>query len=206
MKTTFPPYQTESDAKAILSTRSFGHLAVNGPDGPLTALVPFLFESAPGAFSLTTHLNRTHPVLDTIGDGTPAVLTCLSGDTYLSPDWYGLPDQVPTWLYDGVEARGTLRALDPALTSDHLDRLSAQFERRIAGKTPWTRTKLSPKRWKALLRGLVPVELSNITLRGLRKTAQAKPQAARTAVAIAMREADLPGSTVIAPLLEEPMP
>lgn len=208
MTAPYPSDSTEHEAKAILTERGFGHLAVNGSNGPIIALVPFLFESTPGAFSLTTHVNRSHAMLSMLQseNGVAAILTCLAADTYLSPDWYGLPEQVPTWLYDGVEIRGTLRALDQALISDHLDRLSAQFEGRIAGKTPWTRSKLSERRWTGLLRGLVPLELSAVTLRGLRKTAQSKPPGARRAAAMAMREAGLPGGAEIAPLLEEPLP
>ena len=29
-------------------------------------------------------------------------------DSYISPDWYGVPDQVPTWNYVAVHLRGTL--------------------------------------------------------------------------------------------------
>ncbi|MEL6648086.1 MAG: FMN-binding negative transcriptional regulator [Pseudomonadota bacterium] len=201
MQMSKPNPQTEADAHALLVERTFGHLAVNGPEGPMIALVPFLVESAPGSLSISTHLNRSHPMLSVLGDGAPAVLTCLSGDSYVSPDWYGLPEQVPTWIYDGVEARGVLRVMDCALTSDHLDRLSAQFEGRLEGKAAWTRANLSEKRWHALLRGLVPVELSDIRLTGLRKTAQAKPDAARRSVAKAMLKAGLPGAAAMAPLL-----
>lgn len=196
-----PTPQTEADAHALLVERAFGHLAVNGAEGPVIALVPFLVESAPGSVSITSHVNRTHPLLEAIGDGAPAVLTCLAADSYVSPDWYGLPEQVPTWVYEGVEARGTLRVMDGALTSDHLDRLSAQFEGRIDGKPLWNRSKLTEKRWAALLKGLVPIELSDIRLQGLRKVAQAKPDAARRSVAKAMLEAGLPGAAAMAPLL-----
>ena len=50
----------------------------------------------------------------------------LGPDAYVSPDWYGAADQVPTWNYLSVEAEGPVAAMDEAGLVDLLDRLSAQ--------------------------------------------------------------------------------
>ena len=70
-------------------------------------------------------------------------LSCLGPDAYISPDWYGTPDQVPTWNYLAVEAEGPLRRLDEDELTQLLDDLSAEHEARLAPKPAWTRAKMS---------------------------------------------------------------
>ena len=73
-----------------------------------------------------------------------AIVSCLGPDAYISPDWYGTPDQVPTWNYLAVEAEGPLRRLDEDELAALLDDLSAAHEARLAPKPPWTRAKMTP--------------------------------------------------------------
>jgi transcriptional regulator len=76
----------------IAAKRGFGVLAVNGTDGPIAAHIPFeLFEGC-----VRLHLARSNPILRA-GLPMPAVLMVSGPDAYVSPDWYGAVDQVPTW-------------------------------------------------------------------------------------------------------------
>ncbi len=80
---------------AFARDRGFGILSVNGPDGPLLAYVPFLL-AADGA-TLDLHLVRSNPIARAITTPQPAVMAISGPDSYVSPDWYGVDDQVPTW-------------------------------------------------------------------------------------------------------------
>jgi transcriptional regulator len=112
-----------------------------------------------------------------------ALLSCLGPDSYISPDWYGSPDQVPTWNYLGIEAEGPLRRLDEAELAHLLDALSAAHEARLAPKPAWTRAKMSPGRFEAMLKAIIGYELSIETLRGTRKLGQNKKPEERTGAA-----------------------
>jgi transcriptional regulator len=107
-------------------------------------------------------------------DPRRAILSCLGPDAYVSPDWYGTPDQVPTWNYLAVEAEGPLRRLDEAELAGLLDALGAAHEARLAPKPEWTRAKMTAGRFEAMLRAIIGYELRVETLRGTRKLGQTK--------------------------------
>lgn len=107
-------------------------------------------------------------------DGARLFLSCAGPDAYISPDWYGTPDQVPTWNYVAVEAEGQARRLDEAELADLLDSLGAIHEARLAPKPPWTRAKMSPGRFAAMLKAIIGYELEIEVLRGTRKLGQNK--------------------------------
>jgi transcriptional regulator len=71
----------------------------------------------------------------------------------VSPDWYGTPDQVPTW-----------------------NSLSAAHEARLAPKPAWTRAKMSAGRFEGLLKAITGYELAIEALRGTRKLGQHKTE------------------------------
>ncbi|HEV7660034.1 MAG TPA: FMN-binding negative transcriptional regulator [Allosphingosinicella sp.] len=112
-------------------------------------------------------------------DGKRAIVSCLGPDAYVSPDWYGTPEQVPTWNYLAVEAEGPLRRLDEAELTALLDDLGAAHEARLAPKPLWTRAKMSPGRFEAMLKAITGYELVIEDLRGTRKLGQHKSDAER---------------------------
>jgi transcriptional regulator len=116
-------------------------------------------------------------------DGKRAIISCLGPEAYVSPDWYGTPEQVPTWNYLAVEAEGPLRRLDEEELIALLDELSAAHEARLAPKPLWTRAKMSPGRFEAMLKAIVGYELVIEDLRGTRKLGQHKSQAERQGAA-----------------------
>lgn len=103
-----------------------------------------------------------------------AIVSCLGPDAYVSPDWYGTPDQVPTWNYLAVEAEGPLRRLDESELTTLLDDLGAAHEQRLAPKPAWTRGKMTPGRFEAMLKAITGYELTIEALRGTRKLGQNK--------------------------------
>jgi transcriptional regulator len=116
-------------------------------------------------------------------DGKRAIISCLGPDAYISPDWYGTAEQVPTWNYLAVEAEGPLRLLDEAELATLLDDLGAAHEARLAPKASWTRAKMSPGRFEAMLKAIAGYELLIEDLRGTRKLGQHKTDAERKGAA-----------------------
>jgi transcriptional regulator len=116
-------------------------------------------------------------------DGRRAIVSVLGPDGYISPDWYGVDDQVPTWNYLAVEAEGPLRTLDEAELTELLDGLSAAHEARLAPKPVWTRAKMAPGRFDSMLKAIIGYELVIEDLRGTRKFGQNKDAVQRRAAA-----------------------
>ena len=173
---------------AQLRAQPFVTLAA-APDGrPRVAHAPVVIHEAGAALELHFHLSRGNVLAPFLVAGFRAVAVSLGPDAYVSPDWYGAPDQVPTWNYLTVEAEGPVHVMDEAELVDLLDRLSAQEEARLAPKPPWTRGKMSPGRFEAMLRGIVGGRLSVERLEGTTKLSQNKTATQMDGVAAALGE------------------
>ena len=146
-------------------------------EGPVVVHAPVLVA---GPDRLRFHVSRGNRAKL---DGKRAIVSVLGPDGYISPDWYGVDDQVPTWNYLTVEAEGPLRTLDEAELADLLDGLSAAHEARLAPKPVWTRAKMTPGRFEAMLKAIIGYELAIEDLRGTRKFGQNKDAAQRRAAA-----------------------
>lgn len=132
--------------------------------------------------------NRAAPMLD----GATALISCLGPDAYVSPDWYGTPDQLPTWNYVAVEGEGPIRRLSEPELVAHMDASAAVHEARLAPKRPWTRGEMAPGRFDAMLRGIAGFEVALDALRGTRKLGQHKSPAERRGAAAGVEAAGWP--------------
>ena len=159
--------------------RAFGTLTVNGDEGPLASHVPFLL-SEDGKIA-DIHLVRSNPIVRAISEPQKCLLAVNGADSYISPDWYGLDDQVPTWNYVAVHLRGTLEKLPNGAMRDMLDRQSAFFESRLLPKTPWKTDKMPDDVIERMMRQIVPVRLTITSVDSTWKLAQNKTTEARLA-------------------------
>lgn len=154
---------------------SFAHLFVEGPEGPLVAHTPLLVISNE---RLQFHLANGNPVTRHL-DGRRVLASIAGADAYISPDWYGTPDQVPTWNYVAAEARGTVRRLNAEELVSCTDGLSAEHEERLLPKRPWTREKMTAGRFERMLGSITGFEMRVESLVGTRKFGQNKSEAER---------------------------
>ncbi len=174
--------QTPEDQKLKLARdRGFGVLSVNGADGPLISHVPFIVNE--GAEFADMHLVRSNPIVRLLKDPAPAVIAVSGPDAYISPDWYGAEDQVPTWNYVAVHLRGELSLRPQDELRSHLDELAAYFEARLLPKPPWSNDKMTPDALGRMMRMIVPVRLKIETVDGTWKLGQNKGETARNGAA-----------------------
>lgn len=177
-----PVFRGRTDERniAFASERAFGVLSVNGENGPLVSHVPFLISE--DAASVDLHLVRSNPIAR-MSLPMKAVIAVTGPDGYISPDWYGEPDQVPTWNYVAVHLRGTLNALPPESMRDMLDRQSSGYEERLLPKTPWTTNKMTPDVLTKMMRMILPFRMSLTSVDGTWKLNQNKSDSARLGAA-----------------------
>ncbi len=164
---------------AFARARAFGTLAVNADPAPLLSHIPFLLDERGDSAHL--HLVRSNPIAR-MGE-VPAVLSVTGPDGYVSPDWYGVQDQVPTWNYVAVHLRGHLVPLPAEDMRDLLDRQSAHFEDQLMPKAPWTSRKMTPGVMERMMRQILPFRLDIETVDGTWKLSQNKDDAVRLAAA-----------------------
>ncbi len=176
-----PVFHTGDDARnlAFAATRAFGVLAVNGAEGPLLSHVPFLLEDR----TVWLHLVRSNPIARALNAPGPAVIAVSGPDSYVSPDWYGVADQVPTWNYVAVHLRGELELRPQDELHDLLDRQSALFEEQLRPKRPWITSKMPPELMERMMRAIVPCRMHVTSVDGTWKFSQNKPEEARLSAA-----------------------
>ncbi len=113
---------TRDENLAFTRQRGFGILMVNGPDGAIASHIPFQLDA--DGLTADLHLTRSNPIAR-LGQTVPALIAVSGPDAYVSPDWYGSEDQVPTWNYVAVHLRGVLEPMDAGDMRAHVDALSA---------------------------------------------------------------------------------
>ncbi|MEP3442445.1 MAG: FMN-binding negative transcriptional regulator [Sulfitobacter sp.] len=171
---------------AFARARGFGVLAVVEEGLPHLSHVPFLLNTEGTQADL--HLVRSNPIAR-MGEGPhPAKIAVSGPDSYVSPDWYGVPDQVPTWNYIAVHLTGTLERLPQEVMRDMLDRQSEAYEAQLLPKTPWTTAKMTPEVLEKMMRMIVPFRFTLTGVDGTWKLGQNKPDTVRRDAAGQMAE------------------
>ncbi|EPX77752.1 FMN-binding negative transcriptional regulator [Litoreibacter arenae] len=178
-----PAFRQDPDSRNIgfARERGFGTLAVNGEGGPLTAHIPVLLSEDGKQAEL--HLVRSNPIAQACKEPLKAAITVTGPDSYISPDWYGVADQVPTWNYVAIRITGTLRPLPQNELRPLLDRLSAHFETHLLPKPPWTSAKMSEGVMDRMMRQIQPFLFDVDRIEGTWKLGQNKPDKVRIAAA-----------------------
>jgi transcriptional regulator len=159
--------------RAFVAERSFAQITCVADGRPCAAYAPLSFASDG---SLRFHLTRTNTVARVL-DGAEVLATLSGPDGYVSPDWYGTADQVPTWNYVVVEVTGTARRLDEEALRRQVDEVSAAQEAQLAPKPAWTSAKMDQRKFALMLRAIVGFTIDAPLMRGVRKLGQNKTEA-----------------------------
>lgn len=197
-----PIFHTADAAKnlAFAKERGFGILAV---DGPLMSHVPFLVRDEGPSVGL--HLVRSNPIARALRAGPCRARIAVSGaDSYVSPDWYEVEDQVPTWNYVAVHLWGMLELRPDAELRALIEAQSQLFEERLAPKPEWTTDKMTPEVLEKMMRQIVPCRLQIEGIDGTWKLNQNKPDEVRLRAADQVEAAGLGAETqALAALMRE---
>jgi transcriptional regulator len=175
---------SREEMAALVRHEAFGTLVVQTQAGLRAVHVPVLLEGERLGF----HVSRGNAVHAALAAGCEALFIANGPHAYISPEWYGLEDRVPTWSYVSVELNGAVRRLDDEGLVRLLDAMSSQFEERLAPKPAWTRDKMSGERFEGLLKAIAGFEMDIREWRGTSKIDQDKPAEVRDRIAKALNE------------------
>ena len=148
-------------------------------DGELeVAHVPLLVaEEEP--LRLSGHIARANPLAKQVLAGASVTAVFHGPEAYVSAAWYAAPaEQVPTWNYAVVHARGRLEALDDDGLRMQLDALSRTFE----GDGRWSTALPAPDFLADLRRALVGFTLHVEDVKTKLKMSQNRSATDRTRV------------------------
>lgn len=184
-----PSFRNTSDGQSweLVSQTSFGTLVQSASGLPVISHVPFLLSACRSYIEL--HLVRSNPMARVeVGKAIPTTLIVNGPDGYISPDWYGIDDQVPTWNYVAVHLTGQLVRLDDDAMEPLLARLSDQFEAQLHPKPIWTMEKMTAAVKMKMMRQILPFKFEISELYSTWKLGQNKPEQARLGAADALAE------------------
>ncbi len=155
---------------------------------------------ADDAGALHFHLARSNPAAKAIAAAGQALIVFTGPHDYISPDWYGLDNQVPTWNYLSVEAEGpiTLHAKPEARTL--LDTLSMHFETRLSPKPVWRTDKMDQAALDRMISAIQAFSMTPFRFEGITKIGQNKPADVRKRAGNALKAAG--GDTTLAAMME----
>ena len=168
-----PSFRNTSDGHSweLVSKTSFGTLAQSTSGLPVISHVPFLLSACRSYIEL--HLVRSNPMARVeVGQAVPTTLIVNGPDGYISPDWYGIDAQVPTWNYVAVHVTGQLVRLDDDALEPLLARLSDQFERQLHPKPIWTMEKMTDDVKMKMMRQImiyISIPKNNLTILQINK-------------------------------------
>jgi transcriptional regulator len=171
---------------AFLREHPFVTLAASVGGRPMVAQAPIVVRELADELVIDFHLSRGNILAPHLVQSFRAVMLATGPDAYVSPDWYESADQVPTWNYLSVEAEGSVAVLNEAELIAQLDSLSEQEEAHLAPKPLWTRHKMAPGKFEAMLRGIIGGRLFVDRLEGTFKLSQNKSAADRLGAAKAL--------------------
>ena len=173
----FRPDRHDEDL-ALVREWGFGMLAVSvAGEAPMISHVPFLVDAS-GTYA-ELHLVRSNPIARVVKEATVARIAVQGPHGYVSPDWYGIADQVPTWNYVAVHLTGMLEPRPQGELHAMLERLSAHFEAQLTPKPPWLLDKVQEEAKAKLMRMIAPFRFSIEAVDSTWKLAQNKPDDAR---------------------------
>ncbi|SIS98285.1 negative transcriptional regulator, PaiB family [Roseivivax lentus] len=192
-----PAFRSADHAKdiAFARARGFGTLCVSAEPVPLLAHVPFALSE--NGHRAMLHLVRSNPIARRTDSEAPARIAVMGPDSYISPDWYGVDDQVPTWNYVAVHLTGRLIRQPQEDMRVMLDHQSGMAEAHLAPKPVWQTDKMTPEVLERMMRQIVPFHFEVEQIDATWKLGQNKPDAVRMAAAEAV-EADGVGQELVA--------
>ncbi|MCY4208584.1 MAG: FMN-binding negative transcriptional regulator [Roseovarius sp.] len=177
---------SRSENIAFARDRGFGILAAASKRDPLASHIPFLLSEDGEVVEF--HLVRSNPIARMPDVPIHARLVVHGPHSYVSPDWYGIENQVPTWNYVAVHLTGEVEPLSADKLRDILERQSAYHESGLAPKPPWTVEKMDPDVLNKLMRQIVPYQMKVSDIQGTWKLNQNKPVSARMQAADEVRK------------------
>ncbi|NOE33861.1 FMN-binding negative transcriptional regulator [Ruegeria sp. HKCCD7318] len=174
-----PAFCAEERARHIefARDRGFGVLVLSTDGAPLLSHVPILLSDDGRVAEL--HLVRSNPIVRALEKPKAAKIAVQGPDGYISPDWYEVEDQVPTWNYVAVHLTGELELRPQEELLDLLNRQSAFYEERLQPKPPWATGKMSNEALTKMMRMIVPCRMQVEDVQGTWKLSQNKPDDVR---------------------------
>lgn len=194
---------SKEEALAFAASYPFAMLAVNAQQGPITALVPLVYDSASAHF--LGHVARPNPFWQTAQKAGKATAVFRGVDAYVSPSSYPSKAEhhkaVPTWNYTALEVRGDITIETSAdMMQDYLTPLTDVME--SERDVPWKITDAPESYIAKLSNAIVGLRLSADAFHFVEKLSQNKSDEDRAGVIADLQRSKRPSDTWVAAVMQ----
>lgn len=180
---------------------SFGTLVTVTEQGPSVSHLTFLLDRTRGLHgTVCGHLARANPQSEHLEGGAEVLAVFTGPHAYVSPSWYAeRPENVPTWNYAVVHARGTAQLIAPGRpTLEVLKRITDTYEPKVAGHY---RVDLDDALLEQVSQGVVAFDIQIRELVGKFKLSQTRPEDDRINVRTQLAQSEDPLARELAALM-----
>ncbi|RED54288.1 FMN-binding negative transcriptional regulator [Aestuariispira insulae] len=176
--------------RQVIHDHPFATLVTPSPDQEEPVQITHLPMILDGQDRLVGHMARINPHWKIFPDA-PSTAIFHGPHGYVSPTWYGVGNQVPTWNYLSVHVTGRPEPVNTLGQSrEILDKLTAIYE---AGQaSPWSTETLPEVFLSGMMRGIVAFEMTITGWQGKFKLGQNKPETAKANLKKAMAQSPFP--------------
>jgi transcriptional regulator len=204
-----PPHFREDRREVLcelIKQHSLASLVTLGPDGLDANHLPLILDPEPGPWgTLRGHMSRTNPQWRGFRRDVDALAIFQGPSVYVTPSWYPSKEEtgkvVPTYNYAVVHARGPMNIVEePEKLERHLHALTALHEARF--DQPWEVSDAPPEFIRAIMNGIVGIEMRIVSLEGKWKMSQNRTSADRAGAIRGLRERGDPLSVEVADEIE----
>ena len=170
---------------------------------PFASHLPMHFDPAQGAHgTLYAHVARANAHWQYFADDRESLAIFTGPNAYISPNWLGGQNAVPTWNYVAVHAYGRPVIIeDPDQVLAVLAHLSRDNETAKTGF--WTADKMDPAVLRGMLKGIVAFAMPIERIEGKRKMSQNKPSAMQQSAITGLRQMHEPRSDAVADIMAD---
>jgi transcriptional regulator len=186
-----------SAAMRLMQSAPLATLVTMTPAGLTANLIPLEYVADEGPHgTLRGHVARANPVWREADPAHQVLAVFRGADAYVSPSGYASKREhgkvVPTWNYEVVQARGSLRIVDDAIWLRALvNRLTDHHEHKQ--QAPWSVNDAPGAYIEQMLRAIVGLEIQVSSMVAKVKASQNRSVADRAGVAAAL---DAAGSSM----------
>ena len=181
----------------------FATLAVNGEEGPVTALVPLTLNKAGDGF--LGHVAKANPFWEAAQAAGKGVAVFRGPDAYVSPSSYPSKAEhhkaVPTWNYMAVEIRGQITVQTQAdKMGDYLEPLTEKMESHR--ELPWKISDAPEDYIAKLSSAIIGFSLRVDELNFVEKLSQNKSEPDREGVINSLDTSELANENAVADIMK----
>ena len=191
----------------FLRAHPFATLVTMGNAGMIGTHLPLVLEDDGSEFGLLKgHISRANTQWKDINTSIDALAIFAGDHHYITPNWYPSKHQdgkqVPTWNYVVTHCYGPLKFIeDPQWLLAHLETLTTIHE--ASSPIPWKIADAPPEFIKALLNGIIGLELPVRKIEGKWKLSQNRSQQDRQGVVEGLTQLDTPESLAMSDLVKQ---